>query len=253
MNVERRDSPRIPFEQDVIVYARGRALPCRAADLSAGGIGLWANERVQLGEHVIVDMGLGGGKPLAVEGFIVREARDARAEQRYCWGVRFHGLAPRVQRLLASHVAEQPLPSHRHRAVATLRQQEHKRRPPPVAAPVSPGCGASARSARLLHHRALETQNTPTPAPAPAFEQPNDRPTQGDLATRAEPSPTFPVAPQPEPALPRQARLPQQAPRTGPRPSPIDPVEAERDRRRAELYRLARQAAEDREDREDGA
>lgn len=252
MNVERRDSPRIPFEQDVIVYARGRALPCRAADLSAGGIGLWATERVQLGEHVIVDMGLDSGTPLAVEGFIVREAHDLRAEQRYNWGVRFHGLAPRVQRLLASHVADQRHPTHRQRAMPTLRDRRPQRRPPPVATPsVSPGCGASARPAPL-DHRARSTQNTPTPAPAPAFEQSAEFLSLGELATRAEPSPTFPVAPEPVPALPRNTPARPCAPWMGPRPSSIDPAQAERDRQRAELYRLARQAAEDLEDREDG-
>lgn len=104
MTGEKRSSDRIPFIQEVVVYAQGRRLSCWSTDLGVGGICLIPPAKAKPGLHIIVDMGLEGGQSVAIEGFVVREGETS---SRYAWGVRFQNVPPRVQRMLAAYVARE--------------------------------------------------------------------------------------------------------------------------------------------------
>ncbi len=223
---ERRGSPRVPFDEDVIVYAGGRRMACRGLDLSTSGIGLLPEESARLGLHVIVDMGLGGSESIAVEGYVVRQERLA---ERYAWGVQFHSLSPRVERKLDAHIAEvaregahhhhlrgRPLTPHTaqrgHQNLQPALHQVKRRRPElpdlPERRPTPSSVVLPAMPTRRPPTPILDPVRPPTPAPAPAFEIPaglvnaSERP----KGPRAEPSPAFAFAPAPAPALPRHPR-----------------------------------------------
>jgi hypothetical protein len=223
MSRERRSSPRVPFDEDVIVYAAGRRMACRGLDLSTGGIGLLPSEEARPGLHVIVDMGLEGNESIAVEGYVVRQQQ---MNQNYAWGVQFHGLSPRVQHKLdahVAHVARRCVPHNTQPALGQIKRRrpelpelpERVPTPSAVALPSAPPRRTpTSTEQRRIVGPTLEP--TPTPSPAPAFEVPSAQPMvmaepvaanqqRGpvDPRTRAAPSPAFFFAPPPVAALPR--------------------------------------------------
>lgn len=101
---DRRDSLRVDLNQDVVVYAQGRALTCRLANLSENGLCLEPPASARAGLHLIVDMDLDRGQTVAIEGYVVRE--DAQG-QSYRWGVRFHQVPPRIRQMLIDYIRGQ--------------------------------------------------------------------------------------------------------------------------------------------------
>ncbi|PIE17791.1 MAG: hypothetical protein CSA65_07780 [Proteobacteria bacterium] len=173
--VERRRGERIRFSDDVVVFAKGRRITCRGTDLSEGGIGLEPPAKARPGLHLIVDVDLDGGQAVAIEGYIVHEEEG----ERYRWGVRFHDVSPRVQRLLAAFVERE-------------RQQhgvERRQRQGPLPRVMGPGRDLPSRPPQA----AVRRRPTPPQVPAPrALAPPQARAPRVSTAPPARAAPPAP-------------------------------------------------------------
>jgi hypothetical protein len=89
------------LERELVVYAAGQRLSCRALDISAGGVCLLPPVQGDPGLLLRLNISFSSGHTVAVDGVVVREGKVG---SRYAWGVRFHRVAPRIQKQLSEQV-----------------------------------------------------------------------------------------------------------------------------------------------------